>query len=488
MDKLVNTAWGGRFSEGPAQDLLAFSTSLAEDEVLIPFDIAGSIAHAEGLHVAGVLSRDEADKIQAGLRAVYADLASGNVHLLPEHEDVHMNVEVFLTGKIGAVAGKLHTARSRNDQVALDTRLFTRKMLAELAGALLGLASAFLAKAETHADVPLPGFTHLQPAQPITVGHLFHARAVQAVRDAERALAAFNVTNVSPLGAGALAGTSFPLHPEVPARLLGFDASFANSLDAVGDRDFILDALHAAHQSALHLSGFAEELILYASPAYGYVKLPEAWTTGSSIMPQKRNPDAAELLRGRAGRTAGAYAQVAMTTKGLPLAYNRDLQEVKAPLMAGLSCAVDSARVATALVDGLTINAAACAAHLQHGYLEATEIADHLAARGVPFREAHHVAGRLVAVAESRGVALAGLTWDDFANAHAAFTRDVLDVLDARRVPAAKTSPGGTAPARVREAVKATRALVSRVTQTHSVARGQAATVDALIADKETGS
>ncbi len=480
---MVNVAWGGRFQQGTgtADAFLAYSSSLAEDAVLIPYDVAGSIAHAEGLAVAGVLTTDECSTLVGGLRAVHEDLASGHATLLPEHEDVHMNVEALLKSKVGDVAGKLHTARSRNDQVALDTRLFARDALARLAAGLAALSEAFLSKAAAHAHVPMPGLTHLQPAQPITVGHWLHARAVQAARDANRALDAFAITNVSPLGAGALAGTSFPIQPEVPATRLGFDGAFANSLDAVGDRDFILDALHAANQSALHLAAFAEELVLYSGPSHGYVKLPAGYTTGSSIMPQKRNPDAAELIRGRTGRVTGAYMQVAMTTKALPLAYNRDLQEVKAPLLAGLVSAIDTVQIATAVVQGLEVDESACAKHLVHGFLEATEIADHLAKKGVPFREAHHVSGRLVALAESRGVPLSGLTWADFEAAHTAFSKDILDVLDARRVPAVKTSAGGTAPERVLEAVKAARAALESLATRQSHAAAKVATVPAIL-------
>jgi len=403
----VANPWSGRFSEAPDQAFLAFSSSLAEDARLVREDVLGSLAHAATLRDAGILTADEHRDITIGLRAVLADLEAGRAQLREELEDVHMNVETLL-GKYTAAAGKLHTARSRNDQVALDLRLFARRHLLALAEAECALADALLAKAAQHADLAMPGYTHLQPAQPITLGHALHAHAERALRDAERALDAFARANVSPLGAAALAGTSYPIDPRATATRLAFDRAFENSLDAVSDRDFAAEALSVCAIAAVHLSGFGEELTLFSSPAYGFLRLPEPLTTGSSIMPQKRNPDAAELLRGRAGRSMGALIAVLGTLKGLPLAYNRDLQEAKAPLLNGLPYCVEGVRIARALASGI---------------------------EPVPER--------------MRAALL------DLARKHPAFIDIDVAAFAPDRVPARKTTPGGAAPDRVREAVKA---------------------------------
>jgi argininosuccinate lyase len=453
----MSNPWSGRFTAAPDAAFLAFSSSLAEDRLLVREDVLGSLAHVATLRDAGLVSKQEHEEIAAGLRAVLADLEAGRAELREELEDVHMNVETLLAKRASA-AGKLHTARSRNDQVALDLRLFTRRALLELSAALLEYAGALLARAAQHADLPMPGYTHLQPAMPITFGHALHAHAERALRDAERALDAFARCNVSPLGAAALAGTSFPIEPARTAERLGFDAAFANSLDAVSDRDFAAEALFVAALAADHLSGLGEELVLWSSPAYGYVRLSEPLTTGSSIMPQKRNPDAAELLRGRAGRSIAALHAVLVTLKSLPLAYNRDLQEAKGPLVAALPYAVASVRMARLLVEGLEPAPERMRSALAHGYLEATELADLLAQRGMPFREAHHVVGALVKEAERSGQPLR-----DVARGHAAFSGVDLSAFDPPRVPARKTSPGGTAPDRVRAAVEAARQRATRL-------------------------
>lgn len=435
--------WSGRFDQPPDKAFLAFSSSLNEDRLLIREDVIGSLAHAASLRDAGILSEKEHEEIRAGLRAVLSDLESGKAQLREELEDVHMNVETLLGARTTA-AGKLHTARSRNDQVALDMRLFARRALLTLADELVRYADALLSKAAKHADLVMPGYTHLQPAMPITFGHLLHAHAERALRDAARAMDAFARANVSPLGAAALAGTSYAIEPRATAERLGFDAAFSNSLDAVSDRDFVAEALFVSALTATHLSGLGEELVLWSSPAYGFVRLSEDLTTGSSIMPQKRNPDAAELLRGRSGRNLGALVAVLSTLKSLPLAYNRDLQEAKGPLVAALPYCIASVRMSRALVEGLNPVPEKMAAHLSQGHLEATELADILAQGGTPFREAHHIVGALVKEAEHTGKSLAEL----------ARARGIDAPLPAD-VPARKTSPGGTAPERVREQVKA---------------------------------
>ncbi|HVL47776.1 MAG TPA: argininosuccinate lyase [Candidatus Thermoplasmatota archaeon] len=458
----VEKPWGGRFAVSTAAAMEAFSSSLAEDAHLVAHDVAGSIAHAKGLARAGLLTEKESEDLVRGLRAVHADLAAGRSTLKVELEDVHMNVETLLAAKT-PLAARLHTGRSRNDQVALDLRLFARAGALELALALSDLADALLAQAAAHADVPVPGYTHVQPAQPVTFGHVFHAHALRFLRDADRALSVFDRANVSPLGAGALAGTSFALDPAYVADLLGMDGAFENSLDAVSDRDFLAGATYAAAMAGAHLSGLGEEWVLWTSPGFGFLTLPEDYTTGSSMMPQKRNPDAAELLRGRSGRLAGDLVSVLSTLKGLPLAYNRDLQEAKAPLVHALPAAVEMARIAAACARGLVVRAEAARAALSRGHLEATDLADWMVTQGVPFREAHHATGKLVALAEMRGVALAKLALDDFRAVWPGFTAEVFTVLNPATAPARRSSPGGTAPARVAAAVAKSRKDLERL-------------------------
>ena len=462
----MSNPWSGRFSESPDKAFLAFSSSLSEDKHLLREDIVGSLAHARGLLEAGVLTPAEHDAIANGLRAVHRDLVEGRAELREELEDVHMNVETLLAKHAGAAAGKLHTGRSRNDQVALDLRLHARRALLDLADALVAYADALLAKADAHAALVMPGYTHLQPAMPVTLGHALHAHAERALRDADRALAAFRRANVSPLGAAALAGTSWRIDPARTAERLGFDAAFANSLDAVSDRDFMAEASFVASLVAVHLSGLGEELVLFTSPAYGYLRLPEAYTSGSSIMPQKRNADSAELLRGRAGPAVGDALAVLGILKGLPLAYNRDLQEAKAPYLRALPRAVESARLATALVAGLEPVPARMEAALALGHLEATELADLLAQRGMPFREAHHVVGSLVRAADERGAPLR-----DVAKEHEAFRGVDLARFGPEAAADAKTSRGGTSPARVRAAVAEARARSAALREAERSAR-----------------
>lgn len=446
-------AWSGRFEKDTAPAMLRFSESLAEDALLLDHDVAGSIAHARGLERAGVLKPEECRAIVEGLRRVHAKLAKGEAELKIEHEDVHMNVEVLLAAEIGPVAGKLHTARSRNDQVALDLRLWTREALLDLAAALAELEWALLTKGRDQLSLVMPGYTHVQPAQPVTMGHWMHAHAERFRRDVSRALAAFDRTNVSPLGAGALAGTSFPIDPAATAGDLGFDAAFANSIDAVSDRDFAAESLFVASLAGAHLSQLGEELVLWSSAEYAFVELPEEFTTGSSIMPQKRNADSAELARGRAGRAIGDLVNLLTTIKGLPTAYNRDLQETKAPLLRSLPAVAETARVLAAVVRGLTPKPNRIWQALSRGHLAATELADFMAARGVPFRDAHHVVGALVKEADVRGVQLKDFTLAELQKHWPGFTEEARRVLDPLHVPERKISPGGTAPESVRLAI-----------------------------------
>jgi len=456
----MTNPWSGRFDAAPDEAFLSFGDSTPEDAALVRDDVVGSLAHAAGLAEAGILSADEHVRLAKGLRGVLARLEEGEVRLEPSLEDVHMNVETLLGDEVGELAGKLHTGRSRNDQVALDMRLFARRQLLSLADALVRFADALLAQGARHAALPMPGFTHLQPAMPVTFGHVLHAHAERALRDAARCLDAFARTNVSPLGAAALAGTSYRLPVAATATRLGFDAPFANSLDAVSDRDFVAESTFAASLVAVHLSQLGEELVLWASPAFGFVKLPDSLTTGSSIMPQKRNPDGAELLRGRAGPALAECMSVLVSLKSLPLAYNRDLQEAKPPLVRALPRAVQSVEMARAMVAGLEPVPEKMRAALSVGYQEATELADLLAQHGLPFRKAHHVVGSLVKEAEKTGRSLAEL-----AAGHKAFAGLDVSGFGYDAAVARKTTPGGTAPERVAEQVAQAQARAAALTK-----------------------
>ncbi|MHB8585965.1 MAG: argininosuccinate lyase [Thermoplasmatota archaeon] len=386
-------------------DLLRdFSETTAEDSHLWRFDILGSIAHVGVLEEAGLLSAEEAVALRSGLRS----LLTSDPRLSVALEDVHMNVEDRLT-KLTPVGAKLHTARSRNDQVALDLRLFARTLLMDLADALGEYASVLLRLATEHADDPLPGRTHFQPAQAISLGQHFHAHAARALRDLARVDAAFRSANVSPLGAGALAGTTLGTNPHVAAQALAMDGTFANTLDAVSDRDFAVDALHAGALAAIHFSSLGEEFVLWSTPEFGYVKLPPELTTGSSLMPQKRNPDGAELLRSAASTALADYQACAGILRSLPLAYNRDLQDTKPPLIRTLPRAVMATRLATAMVDTAVFDTRRMREGLARGHPEATDAADLLVRQGVPFREAHHRIATLVAEADRRGTTLSAL-------------------------------------------------------------------------------
>jgi argininosuccinate lyase len=448
--------WGGRFSVKPDALMQAINVSIGFDQRLAGEDIAGSRAHAAMLAKAGVISAADAAAIQRGLDAVEAEIAAGTFPFRDEFEDIHMNIEQRLAELIGPAAGRLHTARSRNDQIALDVRLWVRAACDRSIAGLGGLQRALLARAEAYAAAIMPGLTHLQPAQPVTFGHHLMAYVEMFGRDAERFADARARMNSSPLGAAALAGTSFPIDRAETARALGFDAPMANSMDAVAARDFALEALAAATITALDLSRLAEEMVIWSTPAFGYVRLSDAFTTGSSIMPQKRNPDAAELVRGKAGRVMGAFVGLATVMKGLPLTYGKDMQEDKVPLFEAfdaleLSLAAMSGMIADLVADEARMAAAAGAA-----FSTATDLADWLVRRlGVPFRDAHHLTGRAVARAEALGLTdLAALPLAELAAIEPRVTADVYEVLTAGASVASRASYGGTAPAQVRAQIK----------------------------------
>ncbi|RIA44535.1 argininosuccinate lyase [Hephaestia caeni] len=451
--------WGGRFAEGPAAVMREINASIPFDKRLWREDIAGSKAHVTMLAAQGVVSAEDAEAIRGGLDAIAVEYEAQGVPEDLTLEDIHMVTESRLAEKIGAAAGRLHTARSRNDQVATDFKLWTRAAIDEVLAALGTLQDALIARAEDHADSVMPGFTHLQSAQPVTLGHHLMAYHAMIARDRSRFADARARANECPLGAAALAGTGFPIDREATAAALGFDRPTANSLDSVSDRDFALDYLMAATQVSLHLSRLAEEFIIWASQPFGFVSLSDQWSTGSSIMPQKRNPDAAELVRGHAGRIAGCMTALVMTMKGLPLAYSKDMQDDKPPVFEAHDLLGLSIAAMTGMVESATFRNDRMRALAESGFATATDLADWLVREaGVPFREAHHITGRAVKAAEDAGVRLDELPLDTLTAIDARIDARVFDVLSVDASVASRTSLGGTAPVRVREAIAAARA------------------------------
>ena len=447
--------WGGRFSDKPDELMQAINVSIGFDRRLAAQDILGSKAHAAMLARQGILSPQDAARIQEGLDQVAAEIEAGAFAFREEFEDIHMNVEARLTELIGPAAGRLHTARSRNDQVALDLRLWVRDACDRTAAQLKALQTSLLGQAEAHADALMPGFTHLQPAQPVTFGHHLMAYVEMFGRDAARFSDARERMNESPLGSAALAGTAFPIDRHATAAALGFARPMANSLDGVSDRDFALEALSAASICMVHLSRLAEEIVLWTTPQFGFVALSDAFTTGSSIMPQKRNPDAAELVRGKTGRVLGALTSLTMTMKGLPLAYGKDMQEDKEPTFEAFDALELSLKAMAGMVRDLKPNRERMAAAAGAGFSTATDLADWLVRKlDLPFREAHHVAGAAVKRAEALGVDLDGLPAEEFTRLEPRITADVYEVLTAKASAASRSSYGGTAPGQVRARIE----------------------------------
>jgi argininosuccinate lyase len=446
--------WGGRFSSGPDAIMEEINASIGFDKRLYKHDIAGSIAHATMLEAAGILTRDDKDAIVSGLETVRAEIEAGDFTFSRALEDIHMNVESRLKDLIGEPAGRLHTARSRNDQVATDFKLYVRDGLDMLAAQVETLQKVLIDKAEAEAGSVMPGFTHLQSAQPVTFGHHMLAYVEMLERDKGRLLDARTRLNESPLGAAALAGTSFPIDREMTAQALGFDRPMANSLDAVSDRDFILETLSAASICAMHLSRLSEELVIWSSAQFSFVRLSDKFSTGSSIMPQKRNPDAAELIRAKVGRIFAAFTSLLMVMKGLPLAYSKDMQEDKEIAFDALDNFSLALAAMTGMMGDLTVNREKMAAAAGAGFSTATDLADWLVrAANVPFRDAHHVTGRAVAAAEEKGCGLEGLTIEDFKEIDARITSQVFKVLGVENSVKSRTSFGGTSPANVKAQV-----------------------------------
>jgi argininosuccinate lyase len=452
-DKPANPLWGGRFAGGPAEIMRRINASIDFDKRLYAEDIAGSKAHCAMLVAQNIISAEDGAAITAGLEQIKSEIEAGRFTFSTEHEDIHMNIEARLAALIGPAAGRLHTARSRNDQVATDLRLWLRGAIDRLDAAMRDLQEALIERAATEADTVMPGYTHLQIAQPVTFGHHLLAYVEMLGRDRGRLADCRRRLNESPLGAAALAGTSFPVDRHATAAGLGFDRPAANSLDAVSDRDFAIEVLAAAAIAGMHLSRLAEEVIVWCSSEFGFIELSDAFTTGSSIMPQKRNPDAAELVRAKTGRLNGSLVALLTVMKGLPLAYSKDMQEDKVPVFE----AVDALDLCLAATTGMVrdmrprrerLRAAAAA-----GFATATDLADWLVrAAGLPFRRAHHVTGEIVRRAESRGCALAELPLAELQAVEPAITAAVYEVLDPARSAVSRSSFGGTAPEQVRAA------------------------------------
>ncbi len=456
QDTKTSSIWGGRFSEGPSAIMEEINASIGFDVRLFAVDIQASIAHAKMLGKQGIISDADAGAIIEGLGKVEAEIVSGNFQFSRVLEDIHMNVEHRLSEIIGQPAGRLHTARSRNDQVATDLKLWVRGALDGIDGAMMGLQKALIELAEKHAETVLPGFTHLQSAQPISLGHYLLSYVEMVGRDRSRVADCRARLNECPLGSAALAGTSFPIDREMTAAELGFDRPTANSLDSVSDRDFAMEYLSVLSITAVHLSRMAEEIVIWTSEPFGFMRLSDDFSTGSSIMPQKRNPDAAELIRGKSGRIFGALMGMLSVMKGLPLAYGKDMQEDKEPVFDATDTIELSLAAMTGMFSGARFNVERMKDVAAKGFTTATDLADWLVKElNLPFRDAHHATGTLVKIAEEKGVGLEDLSIDDMQSVNPDINKSVFDVLGVENSTKSRTSFGGTAPDNVLAQCKA---------------------------------
>lgn len=442
----TNQSWGGRFAEGPKEAVAQYTDSQSYDRALYAQDIRASQAHARMLGRQGIIAPGEAQLLVEGLDRVREEIRSGNFVWKAELEDVHMNIEARLTEIMGNVGKKLHTGRSRNDQVGLSFRLFVADRLETWRQRAAGLCAVLVQRATEHANDILPGCTHLQPAQPVSLAHHLLAYAWMFRRDALRLTDCLDRVCISPLGAAALAGTTYPLDPQSVAEDVGFSGIYGNSMDAVSDRDFVLEALFDGSTIMMHLSRMCEEIILWANPAFGFVRLPDSYATGSSIMPQKKNPDVAELMRGKTGRVYGSLMGLLTTMKGLPLAYNRDMQEDKEGFLDADKTVEASLRLMAGMMEELTFRTDRMREACKAGFLNATELADYLVGKGVPFREAHHITGQCVAAAESQGKGLEDLTLPEMQALEPRIEGDVYAILDYAAAVRRRETPGGTGP------------------------------------------
>ena len=453
--------WSGRFTENVSEFTQRFGASLPVDKALYAQDIAGSKAHANMLAKVGVISEEDAQQIVAGLDRVKADIESGDFSFDINDEDIHMSVEKALTADIGDAGARLHTGRSRNDQVATDTRLYAKQRATDLMRANVALRHALIGQAEANFDVILPGYTHMQHAQPILFSHHMLAYVWMLARDYRRLQAARDAADACPLGAAALAGTTYPLDRQMTARELGFASVIPNSLDAVSDRDFLLDLDYACAVSCMHLSRLCEELVLWSSSEFGFIELSDSFSTGSSIMPQKKNPDFAELIRGKTGRVIGNLVSLLVTMKALPLAYNKDLQEDKYGAIDSAKTLEDCLQCAAGMVETMRIKPENMLKQAKLGHLAATDVADYLAKKGLPFRRAHEVVGHLVLLCEQRGCNLDDLSFDDFKAASPLFEEDIVKALDLSSIVAARTTEGGTGQAVVAQQMEKAKAALA---------------------------
>ena len=453
--KASNQMWGGRFASGPAAIMEAINASIGFDKKLYAQDIRGSVAHSEMLAETGIISAGDQQKIAHGLNTILREIEDGKFAFSTRLEDIHMNIESRLAELIGPAAGRLHTARSRNDQVAVDFRLWVKDEFHRVAEALKGLIAAFLDRAEQHAATVMPGFTHLQTAQPVTFGHHCMAYVEMFSRDLSRVRDAIERMNESPLGAAALAGTGFPIDRHKTAAALGFREPTRNSLDSVSDRDYALEFLSIAAICATHLSRLAEEIVIWSTPQFGFVRLSDSYSTGSSIMPQKKNPDAAELVRAKTGRVNGHLIGLLTVMKGLPLTYSKDMQEDKEAVFDAAETLDLMLAAMSGMVADMTINDQAMKKAAGSGYSTATDLADWLVRTlGLPFREAHHVTGRAVALAEQKKLGLEKLALEDLQSIHPGITADIFSVLSVQNSVKSRTSFGGTAPAEVKKQIR----------------------------------
>ena len=453
--------WSGRFTENVSEFTQRFGASLPVDKALYAQDIAGSKAHAKMLATVGAISEDDAQQIAAGLDRVKADIESGDFTFDINDEDIHMSVEKALTAEIGDAGARLHTGRSRNDQVATDTRLYAKQRATDLMRANVALRHALIGQAEANFGVILPGYTHLQHAQPVLFSHHMLAYVWMLARDYRRLQAARDAADACPLGAAALAGTTYPLDRQMTAGELGFASVIPNSLDAVSDRDFLLDLDYACAVSCMHLSRLCEELVFWSTSEFGFIELSDAFSTGSSIMPQKKNPDFAELIRGKTGRVIGNLVSLLVTMKALPLAYNKDLQEDKYGAIDSAKTLEDCLQCAAGMIETMSIKPENMLKQAKLGHLAATDVADYLAKRGLPFRHAHEVVGHLVLLCEQRGCNLDDLSFDDFKAASPLFKEDIVKALDLPSIVAARTTEGGTGEAAVTQQMEKAKAALA---------------------------
>ena len=453
--------WAGRFSKEIDAGVNAFNSSIAFDARMYRHDIQGSIAHATMLGDCGIISKEDSKTIIEGLTAILADLDSGKLEFDPNAEDIHMFVEAELTKRYGDVGKRLHTSRSRNDQVALDLRLYLRDEIKEIRGLVEKLCAVLVKLAEQHTETVLPGYTHLQRAQPVTFAHHLLAYVQMLLRDLGRLDDTAKRMNECPLGSGALAGTTYHIDREETAKLLGFDAPMANSLDGVSDRDYCIELANTLSIIMMHLSRFSEEIILWCSWEFKFIELDDAFATGSSIMPQKKNPDITELIRGKTGRVIGNLVSLLVTMKALPLAYNKDLQEDKYGAIDSAKTLEDCLQCTAGMIETMSIKPENMLKQAKLGHLAATDVADYLAKRGLPFRHAHEVVGHLVLLCEQRGCNLDDLSFDDFKAASPLFKEDIVKALDLPSIVAARTTEGGTGEAAVAQQMEKAKAALA---------------------------